>query len=242
MPEKKKRIIDPKAIETARKNFCQVCGKYQEKGLHVHHRKTKGSGGSDTEENLVCLCHECHTKVHAGTLKLEYIVTVEIPPLEEILQVFVNARESEDESKWNQAAALTIMRYMEMMPKQISVETGMSPANVREYVRTFIAFSDPGTRVPTLTFYHHRLASKTIDPIGWINRAADEGWSTRRMQEEYKRSISAEAEKDILRTKAEKAVRLTKEILAEGGEIAVLLRLQLQDILKEERGGLKVVS
>jgi len=51
-----------------------------------------------------------------------------------------------------------------------------------------------------------------------------------------------EKKKRIIDPKAEKAVRLTKEILAEGGEIAVLLRLQLQDIIKEERGELKVVS
>lgn len=43
--------------------FCVLCGNYE--NLHVHHIKTRGSGGKDEYLNLVTLCNICHTtKAH----------------------------------------------------------------------------------------------------------------------------------------------------------------------------------
>lgn len=39
---------------------CIVCRKNAER----HHVKTRGSGGSDEEENLLSLCRGCHIEVH----------------------------------------------------------------------------------------------------------------------------------------------------------------------------------
>jgi len=41
--------------------FCETCGTY---GIHVHHIKTRGAGGTDKPENLIALCPECHHEVH----------------------------------------------------------------------------------------------------------------------------------------------------------------------------------
>ena len=48
---------------------CQYCGKtIKDAKLEVHHIVFKSNGGSDEPENLITLCHGCHTKLHAGKI------------------------------------------------------------------------------------------------------------------------------------------------------------------------------
>ena len=68
---KTKRVKDPEAIEAARKSYCQVC--YTRFGLHVHHIKTRGAGGGDIPENLICLCWKCHAKAHSGEINKDQL-------------------------------------------------------------------------------------------------------------------------------------------------------------------------
>lgn len=44
---------------------CQLC---HGEGLDAHHIIPVEEGGSDEQENLICLCRSCHQKVHKGTL------------------------------------------------------------------------------------------------------------------------------------------------------------------------------
>ena len=65
---KNKRIVNKKLLKD-KKGVCEICGK---KGsTEKHHKKTKGSGGNDTEENLIEVCRICHTKIHNGEIKLD---------------------------------------------------------------------------------------------------------------------------------------------------------------------------
>jgi 5-methylcytosine-specific restriction endonuclease McrA len=41
---------------------CQVCGNLQQ--LEVHHLLFRSHGGEDLEENLITLCHSCHSALH----------------------------------------------------------------------------------------------------------------------------------------------------------------------------------
>ena len=41
---------------------CQLCG--SRKNLQVHHRKFRSRSGDDSEDNLITLCHTCHTQAH----------------------------------------------------------------------------------------------------------------------------------------------------------------------------------
>ena len=47
--------------------FCQMCKKYGRlvRAEHVHHIKPLAEGGSNDISNLICLCHRCHSKIHA---------------------------------------------------------------------------------------------------------------------------------------------------------------------------------
>ena len=69
--EKPRRIKDKKAVEQARKEWCELCGKPG--NVHVHHIKTKGSGGGDLPENLISLCLYCHDKAHRAIISKAYL-------------------------------------------------------------------------------------------------------------------------------------------------------------------------
>lgn len=47
---------------------CLNCSRITFNGNCLHHIKTRGSGGTDDEWNLMPLCQQCHNKVHAEGL------------------------------------------------------------------------------------------------------------------------------------------------------------------------------
>lgn len=53
---------------------CQYCkGKRKDSKLEVHHIVFRSQGGSDNQENLITLCHTCHSLLHKGKIKLDKI-------------------------------------------------------------------------------------------------------------------------------------------------------------------------
>ena len=71
MIPKPKRIKDKKAIEQARKPYCEYCGKWGP--VHVHHIRAIGFAqkGGDVPENLISLCVSCHDKTHWAKISKE---------------------------------------------------------------------------------------------------------------------------------------------------------------------------
>lgn len=51
---------------------CIYCGK--PRGIEVHHFIERSRGGLGIEENLVCLCHNCHTKIHQGDTDIQNFI------------------------------------------------------------------------------------------------------------------------------------------------------------------------
>lgn len=49
---------------------CEYCGKW-DAIVHVHHIKSRGSGGRNNPDNLIALCWKCHTLAHNGRIKKE---------------------------------------------------------------------------------------------------------------------------------------------------------------------------
>ena len=158
-----------------------------------------------------------------------------LPSLEELLQVFTVEKEREEQGKWGQAAALLIMREaLKMKIKDISSYTGLSPAMVREMIRTFTAFPQPENRAQDLSFYHHRLASATSNPQEWLEKAVTNAWSTRQMAEKIKLSDATndEAKKKQILAKAEKAIRIIREIMEQGGDAAEYILENIAQIMQ----------
>ena len=74
-PKKPKPLKKPSPAWTRRVDelydredgHCQSCGKWLNRNeANPHHRKTKGSGGTDDLENLDLLCYWCHVKIDSG--------------------------------------------------------------------------------------------------------------------------------------------------------------------------------
>jgi len=64
MLPKPHRITSKAAIGKARKDYCELCDR---RGfVHVHHIKSKGSGGNDEADNLVSLCPFAMTRYIGG--------------------------------------------------------------------------------------------------------------------------------------------------------------------------------
>lgn len=67
-PVPKQIRIKNKKLLKDKKGICQICGK--KTSTEKHHKKSKGSGGDDIEENLIEVCRICHTKIHTGEIKI----------------------------------------------------------------------------------------------------------------------------------------------------------------------------
>jgi 5-methylcytosine-specific restriction endonuclease McrA len=61
-PKPQKRIKDPKALQQARKPYCEMCYKWG--NTEPHHIVFRSQGGHDTTDNLISLCIECHNDAH----------------------------------------------------------------------------------------------------------------------------------------------------------------------------------
>lgn len=62
-----------KAQVLNRDNYtCQYCkGKHKDEHLEVHHILFRSNGGSDEADNLITLCHTCHTNLHKGKINID---------------------------------------------------------------------------------------------------------------------------------------------------------------------------
>lgn len=60
--------INGHTVERIKKRYnyeCQICGEKNKYTAELHHIKPLEIGGKNTLNNLVCLCANCHRKVHA---------------------------------------------------------------------------------------------------------------------------------------------------------------------------------
>lgn len=156
--------------------------------------------------------------------------------LEDIIQLYITLEVNADEVKWQKAAiCVALLDGFKMSPAEVSSLLGCSPAYVRIMAKIFTAFPEEESRIPTLSFTHHKVAVQYApeNPQEWVGKAADNEWSTRQLEEAIRSNESREAKQEVRRQKAEKAIRFAKEILQEGGEIAAELRRKLIEIIKE---------
>ena len=74
MIAKHPRIVDKKLVDTIRGiGHCEKCGMGGSIALHVHHIKSRATFGDDVNDNLICLCWECHTKAHGGEISRDVL-------------------------------------------------------------------------------------------------------------------------------------------------------------------------
>lgn len=116
----------------------------------------------------------------------------------------------------------------------IAADTGYSAQHIKDLARTSKVFHSAGDRRAReyVQWSHYKIAARTDDPVGWIDRAEAAGWSTRELQ----RQITGEPEKDPL-AEAQRAFRAVEKVIEGGGEAAEWIITQLAECLSLRSAG-----
>ncbi len=127
----------------------------------------------------------------------------------------------------------------------IANQIGRSVAYIKTLHKTYKAFPTEESRVPTLSWTHHRIAAFTDDPEKWIARAAGidengnetgEEMSTRELRAAIKKELNeeeVEEEKERAYKKARKVFDDFISVVENGGEPAEWLVNEVIKLLDE---------
>lgn len=121
-------------------------------------------------------------------------------PNEELIDDFSAVRAKQDATPWQSLWAQADLAYA------IAVERGRRTATLlfeatglsKPYIRQIINVAEtfpPAKRDPRLTFSHFRVAAPTAEPYRWIERAAEGGWSVKRLSQEIEAERARDAER-----------------------------------------------
>ncbi|GGK33053.1 hypothetical protein GCM10010965_27430 [Caldalkalibacillus thermarum] len=153
------------------------------------------------------------------------------PFLEELLAAYIQVEESEQEARWIKGQLLDEMLKKGAKQTWLSSQLGISPAQIRELVKVYRAFPKPETRMPSLSWYHHRVAANSSDPAKYIQKANDEGLSTRELRkailEEENKEHLADTETEREMARAKRVYQQVENIIRLGGEPADWLKSRL---------------
>lgn len=99
--------------------------------------------------------------------------------LDELLQVVIDHKQKTDECQFLQGKALKYAMSRGVKASYLASQTNISTSQIRVLVKVYEAFPVEASRIPELSWSHHRIAAYTSDPTRWIETAADKGMSTR---------------------------------------------------------------
>jgi hypothetical protein len=257
MSERKCEYVDPQIGQRCNK---PVLGE-------PHHIKSRGAGGDDIIENEIDLCGECHTKAHNGQIKRQTLIQIvaereaityeevcqktrlfpkeepqptqkqEEPTMAELISAYIQLEEQEKDVRWIKGQLLDSMINAGAKQSWIASQVGVSGSQLRELVKTYKAFPQESMRIPSLSWYHHRVAANSPDPAKYIQEAADNDMSTREMR---KKILEEEGAVDLIqmeeaeeKKKAEKVLSEVEKVIAKGGDAARLLKAGLARLIQE---------
>ncbi len=144
---------------------------------------------------------------------------------DELLQALVDIKTEEANAVWKQAGLMCLLvERHKAKPGDIASQLGCSASLVRDMVRTFKAFPNEEDRAIDRSFSIHKICAKTDDPLGWLDKALANGYSTRELQ----KVVKGEPIKDELRD-AQSAWRKVEKIIDNGGVGAKWLLEQIKE-------------
>ena len=158
--------------------------------------------------------------------------------LDELLQVAIDHKQKTNERQFLQGKALRYAMSRGVKAGYLASKTNISTSQIRVLVKVYEAFPEEASRVPELSWSHHKIAAYASDPTRWIKKAADQGMSTRQLRkavieeegsEEHKREALKEEEKEMERAKL--AIKEVRLVIARGGEAARWLNSELRKII-----------
>lgn len=230
-----------------------------------HHIRTRGAGGEDIRENLIHLCGYHHRLLHDGNLdrneliqivaKREGVSPEEIaerlklpfnepeqpekpqPQIEQLLQAYIQIDEQEQETRFAKGQLLDAMLAAGAKQKYLSSQIGVSPAQIRELVHVYRTFPTPESRIPALSWYHHRVASRSNKPEQYLAKANDDSLSIRELRKEILKDEGAEhlnkQDEAQEQKKAEQVFASVQKILISGSGSAEWLKEELLNLINE---------
>ncbi|WP_198524803.1 HNH endonuclease [Paenibacillus phocaensis] len=231
-----------------------------------HHIRTRGSGGDDRRENLIHLCGWHRRLFHDGNLDRNELITIvakregltpeEVadilklsyqpppaqlapqPKIEELLQAYIQIDEQEQETRFAKGQLLDAMLAAGAKQKFLSSQIGISPAQIRELVHVYRTFPTPESRIPSLSWYHHRVASHSSEPAALLMKANDEALSTRDLRkvilEQEGANNIVKQDEDQEQKKAQRLLVSVQKLLDTGSEAAKWFENELKQLFEGE--------
>lgn len=125
----------------------------------------------------------------------------------------------------------------------LAADTGYSAQHIRDLAKTSMIFHDPEDRRPReyIEWSHYKIASRTDQPVFWVDQAEVNAWSVRELQRQIK--SMGEEEPDPF-AEAKHVLTKVQKVIEAGGEAAEWLIAELEQFLspseeKESGQGLK---
>ena len=149
--------------------------------------------------------------------------------VDEILQHIVTLRQDESERRFVLGELCDYAINMGVKAKEIASYINCSEGYVRQLQRVYKVFPSEEDRIPyqELTYQHYKLAAYTDRPTYWMDRAADQEWSTREMS----KAIKGEAVEDETRT-ADRIYGTVERCIEAGGPGAKYLYDKIEYYLR----------
>lgn len=104
------------------------------------------------------------------------------PSLEELIQAYIQVEEHEQEARWTKGKLFDVTFNAGAKQKWLSSLIGVSPAQIRELVKVYRTFPKESMRIPSLSWYHYRVATNSDKPQEYIIKANNEQLSTRKLK------------------------------------------------------------
>lgn len=162
------------------------------------------------------------------------------PSLEDLISAYIQIDEQEKNARWIKGQLLSVMLDSGAQQGWLASQIGVSVAQIRELVKVYRAFPEEGMRIPSLSWYHHRVAANSAAPVKYIQQAADQELSTRQLrktilQDEGKGDI-VQLEQSVEQKEAERIFRIVEAFLRKGGEAAEYLKNELIALIYLKKG------
>ncbi len=138
---------------------------------------------------------------------------------EDLLQVFIDTRQTDVENRFT-AGETAFLLSPHYSPDDLAHYGNCSGAWVRQTIKVYRAFPTEESRMPyaDMTYSHFREAAYTDDPVSWMDRAAEHGWSVAEMQKAKRGQVI-----DDMFREADRILGRVERCLDSGGPVAQYL-------------------
>lgn len=181
-------------------------------------------------------------KIEKSDNKLTISEQIKEPSMEQLMQAYRQVEERESEARWAKGQLLyALLSDKTLSQKWLCARLGVSPSEIQELVNVYRMFPDERTRVPSLSWHHHQIATNSSDPARYMAMANGENLSIWELREkvwiEQRRVPINPGKNDERKKKAELLLKDIENIIAKVEGPAHWFYDQLQALIYAEKKG-----